>query len=158
MENFSTIAEVSVTLAGFSGLFFAFRQRTSQPASPEERRGLAYLLLTSLSAAVLSLLPLSLGSLASQPATWVVLPALSGLVLLYLEIRLMRQIGFGRGSRFPRTRAAFVPFNWLMVLLQFAGAASLLPPPLCFGLGLWWLVLHASIQFLMQALWEVSAG
>jgi len=90
---------------------------------------------------------LALGSYVSAAATWVILPLLSAALLLALEIYLLR----GSGFRFPRVRRAFLPLNWLVIGLQFAGAGGLLQPSVCF-IGLWWLVVHAATQFLVQVL------
>jgi hypothetical protein len=148
VESFGTIAEVAVTLAGFSGLFFAFQHRSGESFSDPERRALTYLLVASLGAAVLGLLPLALGSFVSAPATWVALPLLSGAYLVILEVRLL----VGPGSRFPWVRRFFMPLNWLVIALQFTGAAGLIEPSVCFAMGLWWLVLCAAVQFLAQVL------
>lgn len=148
VEGFGTIAEVAVTLAGFSGLFFAFQHRAGESFSDSERRALTYLLVASLGATVLGLLPVALGSFTSAPATWVALPVLSGAYLLALEIRLL----VGPSSRFPWVRRFFMPLNWLVIALQFSGAAGLVEPSVCYAMGLWWLVLCAAVQFITQVL------
>ena len=52
-ELLSTIAEVAVTLAGFSGVIFALGSRAGGKLTAKEESGLTHMLLTSLFALLL---------------------------------------------------------------------------------------------------------
>ena len=53
----TSVAEVSVALAGFSGLFVAFSRSRGRSLLPIERYALLFLLFASLSAVLLAILP-----------------------------------------------------------------------------------------------------
>jgi hypothetical protein len=149
-DNFSTIAEVGVALAGFSGLLFAFKRHSGSFDSQAERFGVFYLLGASLSATVLALLPGVLGPVGTPGVTWVALPLLSGSVLVGLEVLLIRSIRRGGKPRLPWVRRVFVLPNWAVIVLQFAGVVGLVKPEAAYGIGLWWLVVHAATQFFVH--------
>jgi hypothetical protein len=59
-ELLSTIAEVAVTLAGFSGVIFALGNRAGGKLTAKEESGLTHMLLTSFGPVLISLIALAL--------------------------------------------------------------------------------------------------
>jgi hypothetical protein len=59
-ELLSTIAEVAVTLAGFSGVIFALGNRAGRKLTAKEESGLTHMLLTSFGPVLISLIALVL--------------------------------------------------------------------------------------------------
>ena len=131
MPEFSlnTIAEVSVTLAGFSGLAAAFRTRQMRDWAEWERIWFWYILTWSLGSLLFSLLPGIFGSLGVPPAAgW-------ALCSLFLALFIAGAVGLGarRGWRLYRlgvlhprvgiTSAALIPavFAVASLLLSLVG-------------------------------------
>ena len=121
--SFDTIAEVSVALAGFSGLAAAFRTRRMRDWAEWERIWFWYILTWSFGSLLFSLLPAVLGGLGLAPSgAW----ALSS---LFLALFILAAIGFGarRGSQLHRL-GSFHP-RWgatAAALFPAVGAAALL--------------------------------
>ena len=150
-DALSGIAEVAVTLAGFSGLFAAFRRGRGDQFTDTERHALLFMLTTSLGAAVLSLAPLPLFLFGiPESVVWLIGCFSLGLFLIVISAWATRR---GRLSRFPRLFWTIVPLAWGFTMLQFLGVAGLfgLPRAAVFAAGLWWLILTAAIQFIAQA-------
>ena len=79
-----TLAEVSVALAGFSGVVTVFGRRHTGEWDPADRLTLSFMLETSLAALFLSLLPLALLAAELSPrSTWIVM---SGVLAAFLVV------------------------------------------------------------------------
>ena len=150
-DALSGIAEVAVALAGFSGLFAAFRRGRGEQFTETERQALLFMIAASLGAAVLSLAPLPLLLFGiPESIVWLIGCFSLGLFLIVISAWATRS---GRLSRFRRLFWSLMPLAWGFTVLQFLGVAGLfgLPRAAVFAAGLWWLILMASIQFLAQA-------
>ena len=96
--SFDTIAEVSIAIAGFSGLAAAFRTRRMRDWAEWERIWFWYILTWSFGSLLFSLLPPVLGGLGLAPSgAW----ALSSLLL---ALFILGAVGLGarRGSQLHR--------------------------------------------------------
>jgi len=144
MPQFSvnTIAEVSVALAGFSGLAAAFRTRQMRDWAEWERIWFWYILTWSLGSLLFALLPGVLDGLRVSPATsWV-------LCNVGLAAFILGAVGYGarRGLRLHRsgvshpravvTSLALLPAIAAALLLVASLAASGPPAQGAFQLGL----------------------
>ena len=79
-----TLAEVSVALAGFSGVVSVFGRRHTGDWDPADRLHLSFMLETSLAVLFLSLLPFALLSVELSPRpTWTIM---SGVMAAYLVV------------------------------------------------------------------------
>jgi hypothetical protein len=65
-ELLSTISEVAVTLAGFSGVIFALGNRSGGKLTAKEESGLTRMLLTSFGPALISVFALALSKVVSK--------------------------------------------------------------------------------------------
>jgi len=97
------MAEVSVALAGFTGVVAAFGQRRGH-WTPIDTLRFRVMLFTSLSALVLSILPFAVHHLGAEPsATWTIS---SGLLATYFVVtvlvdrHLLRQVDFRKDPSF----------------------------------------------------------
>jgi hypothetical protein len=151
-EALSGIAEVAVALAGFSGLFAAFRRGRGEQFVESERQALLFMLTASLGAAVISLAPVPLLLFGiSESIVWLIACLSLGIFLASANIWAIRS---GRTlTRVPKLFWTLVSFSWGFTVLQFLGVAGLfeLPRSAVFAAGLWWLIFGAAIQFLIQA-------
>ena len=133
--SLDTIAEVSVALAGFSGLAAAFRSRTMREWMKWERIWFWYILAWSFASLLFSLLPAALGGLGVRPSSaW-------PLCNVSLAVFIAAAIGHGvrQGWRLHRigvphpqpllTSAALLPAAAAVVLLL-SSLAGFGPPPL----------------------------
>jgi hypothetical protein len=86
-----SVAEISLALAGFGGIFLALTQDRSRPRGPADSYRLVLLLSTALAALALSLVPVLLLSLgASERWMWSLSSALSAAVLLGAQVLALR--------------------------------------------------------------------
>ena len=121
--SFDTIAEVSVALAGFSGLAAAFRTRRMRDWAEWERIWFWYILSWSFGSLLFSLLPAVLGGLGLVPS---VVWSLSSLLL---ALFILASVGFGarRGSQLHRLGVLHPRWGTTAVaLLPALSAATLL--------------------------------
>ena len=65
IEYFGTVAEIAITLAGFSGLVMAFKSGSA--LTPEDLRRVTYILVLSFAVLVTALLPAALSDLGFSP-------------------------------------------------------------------------------------------
>jgi hypothetical protein len=140
--SFDTIAEVSVALAGFSGLAAAFRTRRMRDWAEWERVWFWYILSWSFGSLLFSLLPSVLGGLGLAPS---VVWSLSSLML---ALFILASVGFGArrgrqlhrlGAFHPRwgtTAIALVPALSTAVLLVCSVTGIALSPSGAYQLGL----------------------
>jgi len=150
-EALSGIAEVAVGLAGFSGLFAAFRRGRGEQFGEGERHALLFMLAVSLGAAVLSLTPIPLLLFGiPESIVWLIACLSLGVFLAGISTWATR---LRRLARFPRLFWPLLSLTWGFTILQFLGVAALfgLPRPAVFASGLWWLIVGAAIQFFAQA-------
>jgi hypothetical protein len=152
-EALSTIAEVGLGLAGFTGILVALGRSGAAFSRPEVLR-LLLLLVSSFGAVFLALLPFALHeSGVGDSACWrlssAILAAFTTVSLAYLGYQIQRHRGeFGR--LFSSAVFAVVASGSLaIVLLQLANAAGLGARPRSgpYVFGLLWLLFIASLQF-----------
>jgi hypothetical protein len=123
-----TLAEVSVSLAGFSGVVVAFRLRGIQGWSPTELRVLWLLIGDSFLILLFSLLPIPL-ALAnwSQDALWGFCNALLGLSFIVIDLFVFRAERRDRAKRQHITVPVISPILYaLMIAAVGMGIALLL--------------------------------
>ena len=142
-----TIAEVAITLAGFSGLFVALQRRPNQ-FEEIERFALYYLLLTSLGAAVLALLSMPLSRFTGASALW--LCVISCIYISGLSIWRVWTIVRITHGRYPWVRRILGFLQWAVVVALFLSIANVIDRTAMYFLALWWLVFAAAIQFFRQ--------
>ena len=98
-----TMAEVSVALAGFTGVVAAFGQRREQWSATDTLR-FRVMLGTSLSALGFSILPFAVHHMGAEPtATWGISSAiLAGffVIMVLVDTRRMRQLGATKDAAF----------------------------------------------------------
>jgi hypothetical protein len=152
-EALSTIAQVGLGLAGFTGILVALGRTQTAFSRPEVLR-LLLLLVSSFGAVFLALLPFALhesgvGDVACWRLSSVALAAFTSVSLAYLGYQIQRH-----RSEFGQlfSTAVFVIVGTgsvLMVVLQLANALGLGAPPRSgsFLFGLLWLLFIASLQF-----------
>jgi len=143
-----TVAEVAITLAGFSGLFVALQRRPNQFENIE-RFALYYLLLTSLGAAVLALLSMPLSRFTDASALW--LCVISCIYILGLSIWRAWTIARIPHGRYPWARRILGFLQWAIVAALLFSIADVIDRMAMYFLALWWLVFAAAIQFFLQA-------
>lgn len=149
LDVYSTIAEVGVSLAGFSGLFLAFSRREATSFSDTERFAVLYLLCSSLSATLLALLP---GVLAPVNEPMIrALNVLAGFIIGGLAgwLRYARA-RHDIKPRYPWVPRLLGPVAWSAAALQLAAAFGFCPPATSLAVGLWWLIVAAAAQFVIQ--------
>jgi hypothetical protein len=152
-EALSTVAEVGLGLAGFTGILVALG-RSSQAFSRPEVLRLLLLLVSSLGSVFLALLPFALHeSGLAGAACWRFSSALLGVFtagsLAFLGYQIQRHRG-EFGELFSGVVFAVVSAGSLaVVVLQILNAAGVGAPPRVgpYLFGLIWLLLVASIQF-----------
>ena len=152
-EALSTIAEVGLGLAGFTGILVALG-RTGQAFSRPEVLRLLLLLVSSLGAMFLALLPFALHeSGVGEAACWrlssAILAAFTSIALAYLGYQIQRRRA-EFGALFSRSVFVVVTTGSLaIVALQLGNAMGLgaLPRSGPYVFGLLWLLFIASLQF-----------
>jgi hypothetical protein len=152
-EALSTIAQVGLGLAGFTGILVALGRTQTAFSRPEVLR-LLLLLVSSFGAVFLALLPFALhesgvGDVACWRLSSAALAAFTSISLAYLGYQIRRH-----RSEFGQlfSAAVFVIIatgSVLMVVLQLVNALGLGSPPRSgsFLIGLLWLLFIASLQF-----------
>jgi len=152
-QSLQTIAEVSIGLAGFSGLAVALR-RNSGPLTEVEKFRLRILLTLAFGAMFLSFLPELLQGLGMKTAViWIcACAALAVYSIVFLAWWVIASRKFSRDfpeifhwSAFARMSAGHVT----VLLLQMAVCLSLVTDKgaTIFVLGLIWYLIHAAQQF-----------
>ena len=153
-----TIAEVGVTLAGFSGLVVAFQRRDLKSWSPPDFMNFLFLITNTLLVVLLSLLPIPLLLWGlSEGAIWSVCSLsmaawfLGGdLVAIRFTRRYRQEFAIRRvPSWYSFTQWAQLPVAALMAIVLLLSAAELLIPrgQAPYVLGLIVLLTFAGIQF-----------
>ena len=153
-----TIAEVGITLAGFSGLVVAFQRRDLRSWSPPDFMNFFFLITNTLLVVLLSLLPIPLLLWGlSEGTIWIV----SGLVMaawfiggdvaaIHFFLRHRQEFAVRRvPSWYASTQWAQVPVAALMAILLLLGVAEVVIPrgQAPYVLGLIVLLIFAGIQF-----------
>jgi hypothetical protein len=152
-EALSTIAEVGLGLAGFTGILVALGRSGATFSRPEVLR-LLLLLVSSFGAVFLALFPFALHeSGVSGVACWrlssAVLAAFTSISLAYLGYQIQRHRG-EFGELFSRVVFVSVATGSLViVVLQLGNVVGLGAPPRSgpYLFGLLWLLFIASLQF-----------
>jgi len=142
----STVAEISVAFAGFSGIVAALGRRDQGSLFPEDRVRISVLLGASLSTIAFALLPFALWEVAGTPSVvWALASAAYapyGIAIIVVSERHVRQARVedptvvDRASPLPHRVSAFLGFP-LVIALQLANAV-------------WW---HQFTPFLVALLW-----
>ncbi len=125
VDYFGTIAEVAITLEGFSGLVVAFKSGTS--LSKEDLRRIIYILVLSFSVLVTALLPAGLSGINISPEAAIryscILLATITLVLGLNGILSWRSAQIS--PHFPRATAISLVSAILIALVLFLGATNI---------------------------------
>jgi hypothetical protein len=131
-DALSTVAELAVAFAGFSGIVTALSRREQGSLFPEDRIRIAVLIGASLSTTAFALLPLALWEVAGTPArVWTLSSAAYlpyGLAILFVSERDFRRARVEdpavvrRVSSFPQRLSTYVGFP-LVIALQLANVA-----------------------------------
>ena len=156
LDAYSTIAEVGVALAGFSGLFLAFSRGETGKFTHVERMAVVYLLCSSLGATVIALLAGVLSPL--DPLELAFLNSATGVTIVSLAVwvhRLARKRSIR--PRYPWVRRLLEPIAWLTAFLQLLALLGVGPASTFIALGLWWLIVAASAQFIVQVVATLEA-
>jgi len=156
----ATIAQLAMAVTGFAGLLTVFRS-SRRRWHEIELVALRFLLMTSISACLLSLLPLILLEAPdSRSVPWRVCQSALGVWLLFLFIWQHRQERLkGLRPRSPAINAAMWVVGIAIALANIAAAARLtaaLSPAAVYLIGLFWLLLGAILQFVVQIISSVS--
>jgi hypothetical protein len=110
-EILATIAQVAVTLAGFSGVIFALGSRSGRSLTAREESGLTHMLLTSFGPVLLSLSALVLlDSDIEANSAWRIVCGFTGLFCFAGSTRAMIDEVKGRHS-LPKTIAWVAPIG-----------------------------------------------
>lgn len=152
-EALSTIAEVGLGLAGFTGILVALGRSRAAFSRPEILR-LLLLLVSSLGAVFLALLPFALHeSGVVGVACWrlssIVLVAFTSIALVYLGYQIQRHRA-EFGELFSSAVFVIVATGSVaIVVLQLGNVVGLWAPPRSgpYVFGLLWLLFIASLQF-----------
>jgi hypothetical protein len=158
----TSVAEVSVALAGFSGLFVAFSRSRGRTLLPIERYALLFLLFASLSAVALAILPFVLMAAAGHDtfAPWYCLFPGAALIALasWSALSRLRRTGIADGGRrYPWARRLLIPAQWAVGAAQLAPLLYHVDPYALYALALWMLVLISAVQFIIQIAFATRA-
>jgi hypothetical protein len=146
-----TLAEVGISLAGFTGIVAVLGRRSDGEWAPHEWLRLAMMLNFSFGSVFFAFLPLLFVAVgAREPGAWAASSALLAAFLLVsygIIVRRVLQLGDVARSEFPRWAGVTVGAGTLVVFgLQTSNALG----PSGFGLyfvGMLWLVAAAALQF-----------
>lgn len=152
-EALSTIAEVGLGLAGFTGILVALGRSGTAFSRPEVLR-LLLLLVSSLGAVFLALFPVALhesgvDDLACWRLSSAILAVFTSVSLVYLGYQIQRHRGEFGAMYSPAVFAIVLTGSVATVLLQVSNAIGLGAPPRSglYIFGLMWLLFLASLQF-----------
>ena len=147
-STLSTIAEIAVALAGFTGVVAVLGSRRDHDWSPEERLQLRTLVETSLTALFLSFAPSVLGQvMASEAAVWRIANLLLGATHLAFISRFFvrTQVAKPTGGQL-----ALLATGFSAIVAHFLAAAGLLPWYVAiFILGLLQQIFVAAFNFVL---------
>ena len=153
LENFEvlqTMAEVSVTLAGFIGVILVLKSGSSTDSERADRNAIFHLLLSSLGVAGLALLPLIVQALFDNDIVWRVCVPVMG--LMHLMGASKGLVDFKRGELgFPIPLIwVFAPVSYVLVLLSVAVMLGyvLEYASAIYLMGLGWSLIVAAASFL----------
>ena len=144
----TTIAEVSVALAGFTGVVAVLGSRRDHEWTPEERLQLRTLVETSLTALFLSFAPSVLGLvMTSESAVW----RLANLLLGAMHLASITMfIARTKVAKPTGGQLALLASGFSVILAHFLAAAGLLPwYDAIFTLGLLQLIFVATFNFVL---------
>ncbi|MDH3644545.1 MAG: hypothetical protein OES38_20735 [Gammaproteobacteria bacterium] len=149
-DLFAVIAEIGATIGGFAGLFVAFAAHRRQ-ITDRERYALLFLLFCSLGAALLATLPFVLNAFHTPIAFPKMYCAVSGAALIAIGIfSHAGRRGLTSRPRYPWVRLVLMPVHWTVVVVQLLPFLLVADPYATYALALWWLLMMAAIQFVMQ--------
>jgi hypothetical protein len=155
-----SIAEISIGLAGFSGMVAAFVQHEGQRWRPEQKIRIVLLIALSFGMIVAALLPATLSGLSTSPAVvWgVPMIAFSSLCiwLLFYWIRVSRRHGFK--LLFPLFSIPIVSVAATLQVLAFLSGLGWVIPysPTIFVFGFLAVLVFSANMFLalLYSIWE----
>jgi hypothetical protein len=159
-ENLRSMAEIAVSLTGFTGIVVALGRRSHGAWTKLELLRLKMLLVTSLAVLFLSLLPLALSGLNfNELKIWLISnPAMAGLHLSALLIFGLRARRLDVGKWTPREKkeelfftAITLPVSLGLIVCQFAFACGYLNGYgfFLFYIGLIYLLLLSALHFVL---------
>jgi len=146
-----TLAEVSVALAGFSGVVSVFGRRRTEEWDPGDRLHLSFMLETSLAALFLSILPFAMFAAELSPrSTWAIMSGIFAVFLVLVVVAGLyryRQLPSGQRMGMGRIYGVVSTLGDLSILaLQLFNALG----PHEFSLyliGLIWLLFSCALSF-----------
>jgi hypothetical protein len=161
----TAVAGVAAAFAGFTGVIFAVGRFSRGAWSVAERNALVNMLVPSLVALFLSLVPLvALTGIQSDASVWRASNGLLALVHLALVTSALRLALRGELVEPIPLRFVLIPGGYVSVVASALVAAGVWPQfaAMIFGAGLVWFLLIAAIQFVLliasQAAHEARAG
>ena len=145
----TTVAEVSVAIAGFTGVVAVLGNRRNHDWSPEERLQLRTLVETSLTALFASFAPSVLYlALTAEPAVWRGANLFLGMLHLANLVAFLRR---ATDARPTTSQKGLLAVGVAMILAHFLAAGGLLPwYVLIFVLGLLQQVFIAALNFVLM--------
>ncbi len=158
-DSLFAIAEISIGLAGFSGLVAAFVQHSGDAWRPDQKARIVLLILLSFGMIVGALAPFALSGISQSPALVWGLPmiAFSALCITLLGywVRVSRRHGFK--LLFPRVSIPVLTVSTLLqVLVLLSGLGLFLPySPALFVLGFLTVIIFGANMFLalLHSIW-----
>ena len=150
-----TLAQLSLGLAGFTGVVLAFRQHGVEAWPEQERVRFSYMLELAAYSILFELLPFLLHHLGlAEPTVWRVC---SGLLALWFVSRIVLTQRISLSVRSRLNRAWFLTYQWgsaTFALLAAGNALALAGPP-GFGLylaGLGWMLFYSASLYVRLVL------
>ena len=154
-EVLTSMAEIAITLAGFTGLVVAFR--SSKTSVVEELRRLVFIFILCFTAIVGSILPIIVDLLAPDTElSWQVTAIFLATAALAVELNAVRQVISGRITvRFPIPTYLTLSALLIVGVLQVLLLLGLLPgDPFGYLLaGILWFIVHAGYLFVTTLFW-----
>ena len=150
-ELLASVAEVSVAIAGFAGLFVAFSGR-ARTLTSIERYAMLFLLFASLGATLLAMLPPVLMGFTTGKTfePWFCTFSCAMLVALGTWSTRTRLRKTTSRRRYPWLRRTLMPLLWVIAVMQMLPFIGAMDARAVYAVALWWLVAAAAVQFVMQ--------
>lgn len=151
-QTLLTVAEIGVAFAGFASIVTAFRHHGADDWSPQDALRFQMLIIPSLSAMLLALLPFALGYFGVQePGLWRAASTIMGAyVLAILALVAPRAVRLVRsGALLPAVALPSLGGALVVVALQFCNATNLgvRPGIAAYFTGLLYLLLRSAASF-----------
>jgi hypothetical protein len=154
-ETLSSIAEISITLAGFSGLLAAFR--SSKSSVREELRRITSIFVFCFAVIVASFLPAIVETFSpGSDLNWQLSVFLISLVAIFSPINTILMVRTGQiRLQFPVGSLSMMAVLFTVGLMQIGALVGIIPgaPQGYLLVGVLWLVTHAGYLFVTTLFW-----